>query len=139
MIQDAEQQGLQITAGIDPRMTRTGRFLRKYKLDELPQLFDVVIGKMSLVGPRPEVPQYVDYYPVETRTLIQTIRPGVTDNASIEFRFENAILGQSSNPHQTYIDEILPIKLHYYEDYVRNRSFWGDIWIILKTLRAVVR
>ena len=98
MVTDAEKRGLQITVGNDSRITRSGAFLRRYKLDELPQLIDVVIGKMSLVGPRPEVPKYVAYYPSDVRDIVLSVKPGITDLASIEFKDENTLLGKSANP-----------------------------------------
>lgn len=139
MVIDAEQLGAQITVGVDVRVTRIGRWLRKYKLDELPQLLDVWLGHMSLVGPRPEVPRYVACYPSDIRHLVLSVRPGITDRASIEFRDENEILGRSLDPHLTYINDVLPIKLSYYLDYVQNASFRGDIAIIFSTFRALVR
>ena len=128
-----------LTVGRDARITRAGHFLRKYKLDELPQLFNVVHGTMSLVGPRPEVPRYVACYPPRERALVLSVRPGVTDWASILFKDENAILGQAPDPEQAYIDTILPTKLEYYVRYVRERTFWVDLRIILRTLRAIAR
>jgi lipopolysaccharide/colanic/teichoic acid biosynthesis glycosyltransferase len=134
----AEMLGAQITVGADIRITRVGAFLRRYKLDELPQLIDVLFGDMSLVGPRPEVPRYVAHYPKRIRELVLSVRPGVTDRASIEFKDENEILGRAVDPHQAYLDEVLPVKLGYYADYVQNHSLIGDIWIIALTLRAIV-
>ncbi len=128
-----------LTVGRDPRITRAGHFLRKYKLDELPQLFNVVLGTMSLVGPRPEVPRYVACYPLHERDLVLSVKPGVTDWTSILFKDENAILGQALDPEQAYIDTILPTKLEYYVRYVRERTFWVDLRIIVGTLRAIVR
>lgn len=128
-----------LTVGRDPRITRAGHFLRKYKLDELPQLFNVIHGTMSLVGPRPEVPRYVACYPPRERELVLSVKPGVTDWASILFKDENAILGQALDPEQAYIDTILPAKLEYYVRYVRERTFWVDLRIILRTLRAIAR
>ncbi|MEB2348864.1 MAG: sugar transferase [Comamonadaceae bacterium] len=139
MVQDAERRGLQITAGADARVTRAGRWLRKYKLDELPQLIDVWRGDMSLVGPRPEVPRYVACYPQDVRAVVLSVRPGITDRASIEFKDENEILGRVQDPDEAYVHEVLPIKLRYYVDYVQTRTFWGDVFIILATLRALVR
>lgn len=139
MATDTTAGGLQLTVGADPRVTRTGRWLRKYKLDELPQLIDVVRGKMSLVGPRPEVPEYVKYYSREQKDIVLSVRPGITDNASIEYRDENNILAESDNPEQDYIEKILPIKLGYYLRYVADRSMTGDIAIILRTFGAVFR
>lgn len=127
-----------ITVGSDPRITRSGLFLRRYKLDELAQLIDVLRGKMSLVGPRPEVEKYVAFYPSELRDLILSVRPGITHLASIMFRNESDILGDSTNPEQTYIDTILPIKLNLYADYVRHYSVFGDLRIIFSTLKSLV-
>lgn len=139
MVTDAERQGLQITVGADRRVTRVGTVLRKYKLDELPQLIDVVAGDMSLVGPRPEVPRYVDCYPADVREIVLSVRPGITDWASIEFKDENEILGAAKDPQQAYITEVLPIKLRYYVKYVKERSFLGDLWVIVSTIKSLVR
>jgi len=139
MVVDAERRGMQITVGADPRVTRVGTFLRRYKLDELPQLIDVVLGRMSLVGPRPEVPRYVACYPRDVKDLVLSVRPGITDRASIEFKDENEILGRAADPHRAYVEEVLPIKLGYYVAYVKNRSLFGDIGIIFSTLLAIVR
>jgi lipopolysaccharide/colanic/teichoic acid biosynthesis glycosyltransferase len=139
MVIDAESRGLQITVGADARVTRVGQRLRKYKLDELPQLLDVWLGHMSLVGPRPEVPRYVAYYPADVREIVLSVRPGITDLASIEFKDENEILGQAFDPHVAYVEEVLPIKLRYYQDYVANWSFWSDVAIIFSTLKALIR
>lgn len=139
MVTDAERRGLQITVGADARVTRVGQWLRKYKLDELPQLLDVWLGQMSLVGPRPEVPRYVACYPADVRDVVLSVRPGITDRASIEFKDENEILGRADDPHLAYVNEVLPIKLRYYVDYVAQRSFWSDIGIIFATVRALVR
>jgi len=133
-----QQQGaLQITVGDDARITRSGAFLRKYKLDELPQLIDVVRGCMSIVGPRPEVPRYMAYYPEEARRRILSVKPGITDRASLEFRDENAMLAGAADPEQVYIERILPIKQAYYLQYVQQQSFWFDIKIILQTIYLV--
>lgn len=129
----------QLTVGADPRITRAGRLLRHYKLDELPQLFNVVQGSMSLVGPRPEVPRYVALYPPAVRATVLSVSPGMTDWAAIRYRDENAILGAAADPERAYIDTILPAKLAYYTRYVRERSLWGDLRIILCTLAALVR
>lgn len=138
MVVDAESRGMQITVGADPRVTRVGAYLRRYKLDELPQLIDVLFGDMSLVGPRPEVPRYVACYPQGMKELVLSVRPGITDRASIEFKDENEILGRAVDAHHAYVTEVLPIKLGYYAEYVRNRSLLKDIQIILLTLRAIV-
>ncbi|RDK12126.1 sugar transferase [Cupriavidus lacunae] len=139
MVTDAERKGLQITIGADKRVTRVGVVLRKYKLDELPQLIDVVVGDMSLVGPRPEVPRYVECYPADVRDIVLSVRPGITDWASIEFKDENEILGAAKDPQQAYITEVLPIKLGYYVKYVQGRTFFGDLWVIVSTIKSLVR
>jgi len=139
MVNDAESKGLQITVGTDPRITRAGLRLRKYKLDELPQLIDVWVGSMSLVGPRPEVPRYVAFYPSSVRDVVLSLRPGITDKASIEFKDENEILGKSPDPHRAYVEEVLPIKLNYYVDYAKNHSVFGDIKLIIRTLLVLFR
>lgn len=128
---------MQITVGNDARITRIGAVLRQYKLDELPQLIDVLMGRMSLVGPRPEVPKYVALYPEEVRWVVLSVRPGITDLASIEYRSESELLGQSSNPEKTYIEEVMPQKLRYCMQYVQQQSFLFDLKIIVKTLMAV--
>ena len=133
MIENAERHGKQITVGRDARITAVGDFLRKYKLDELPQLFNVLLGDMSLVGPRPEVPRYIEEYSEEDR------KPGITDNASIEFRAESEILGKAKNPEREYIDVVLPIKISYYKDYVRRHNVAMDFVIIMKTITAICR
>lgn len=127
-----------ITVGADPRITRSGRFLRKYKLDELAQLIDVLLGHMSLVGPRPEVPRFVEHYPEDVRRTVLSVRPGITDLASIRFRDEAEILSRSPEPERTYVEEILPIKLQYCVRYAREHSLAGDIRIILGTLGAIL-
>jgi lipopolysaccharide/colanic/teichoic acid biosynthesis glycosyltransferase len=138
MVTDAELRGLQITAGFDARVTHVGQGLRKYKLDELPQLLDVWLGYMSLVGPRPEVPRYVAYYPADVRDVVLSVRPGITDRASIEFKDENEILGRADDAHLAYVNEVLPIKLTYYIEYVNTRSIIGDIKLIFITIMALV-
>lgn len=139
MMVNAEAYGMQITVGTDSRVTKVGRFLRRYKLDELPQLIDVFYGEMSIVGPRPEVPRYVMHYPDNIRDIVLSVKPGITDRASIEFRNESELLEKSGNPQETYVNEIIPIKLGYYQEYVRNRTFFGDILIIADTLKAIFR
>ncbi|NHZ64566.1 sugar transferase [Massilia genomosp. 1] len=131
--------GAQLTVGADARITRVGTFLRHYKLDELPQLLNVVLGSMSLVGPRPEVPRYVACYPPEVRAIVLSVAPGITDWASICYKDENAILGRSADPERAYLDTILPTKLAYNVRYVRERSFWTDLRIIFSTLAALAR
>lgn len=139
MVVDAERQGLQITVGDDLRITSVGKWLRKYKIDELPQLLDVWSGNMSIVGPRPEVPNYVACYPEDIRNIVLSVRPGITDKASIEFRNENEIMSHSLDPNNTYISEILPVKLNYYVEYVNNQSLIGDIFLILRTFMVILR
>jgi lipopolysaccharide/colanic/teichoic acid biosynthesis glycosyltransferase len=131
--------GLQVSSDRDPRITRVGNVLRKSKVDELPQLVNVLRGQMSIVGPRPEVPRYVDCWPDELRPEILSVRPGITDPASIEFRDESEILAASADPEATYIEEILPRKAAMYVDYVRQRSLRRDLKLIGLTLLAVVK
>ncbi|MES2324787.1 MAG: sugar transferase [Pseudomonadota bacterium] len=128
-----------LTLGHDKRITKAGKFLRKYKLDEFPQLFNVIGGSMSLVGPRPEVPRYVACYPAEVRAVVLSVLPGITDWASIYYKEENSLLGRSANPEQAYLDNILPAKLKYNLRYVHERSFWNDVRIIFTTLAALVK
>ena len=139
MVVNAESLGEKVTVGKDPRITRSGGFLRKYKLDELPQLINVLNGEMSLVGPRPEVPEYVAHWPEEIRDLVLSVPPGITDFASIEFRDENDMLQGASDPVEKYIKEIIPIKLGYYARYVRERSILLDFRLILRTINAILR
>jgi lipopolysaccharide/colanic/teichoic acid biosynthesis glycosyltransferase len=132
------EAGRSITVGADPRITRVGGALRRYKLDELPQLIDVLRGDMSLVGPRPEVPEYVAHYPPPDREAILSVRPGITDRASLEFSNENELLATAEDPHSFYLAEILPVKLRYYREYVGSRSMLGDLRIILDTICKVL-
>lgn len=127
-------KGRQITVGErDPRITRSGYFIRRYKIDELPQLINVFLGDMSIVGPRPEVRKYVDLYSEEQRKVFQ-VRPGITDLASIKYRNENELLSQVDDPDTYYIDVIMPDKLAINLEYIRHQSFMGDIKIIFNTL-----
>ena len=137
MVSDAEQKGMQITVGQDNRVTRIGKVLRKYKIDELPQLINVILGDMSLVGPRPEVPRYVAKWPADVREEILSARPGITDFASIEFKDENALLAGAQDPEKVYVEQILPVKIDYYLKYVRERSLWLDVKLIFRTLQAI--
>jgi lipopolysaccharide/colanic/teichoic acid biosynthesis glycosyltransferase len=121
------------------KMTRVGQWLRKYKLDELPQLLDVWLGHMSLVGPRPEVPRYVACYPGKVRDVVLSVRPGITDRASIEYKDENLILGRAADPDKAYVEEILPIKLKYYVEYIETNSLLGDVKLIIRTFAALIR
>lgn len=138
-MQCREHAGAEITVGSDQRITEAGRALRRCKLDELPQLINVLLGSMSLVGPRPEVPRYVACYPTEIRTLVLSISPGITDWASIEYKDENALLANAVDPERTYIDAILPVKLLFYARYVHERTFLMDLRIIFRTLVAIVK
>ena len=139
MRHDPAGSGLQITVGADRRITRVGQFLRGSKLDELPQLIDVWQGTMSLVGPRPEVPRYVAHYPAALRDKVLSVRPGITDIASIEYRDESAVLARAADPERAYIDEVLPHKLALAASYVDQASVWLDIRLILRTIGAIVR
>jgi len=133
MVTDAESKGLQISSSDDARITRVGRGLRKTKIDELPQLFNVLFGKMSLVGPRPEVPRYVSMYTEEQRRVL-SVRPGITDFASIEYRHENDILAGAEDKEAVYVNEIMPAKLELNLKYVQKITFCKDIKLILKTV-----
>ena len=133
----ADKGSLVTIGGRDPRVTRAGDFLRRLKLDELPQLINVLIGDMSLVGPRPEVRKYVDLYTPEQLHVLD-VRPGMTDAASIKYRNESELLGQVEDPEDYYIHVVMPDKLAINLDYVRNHSFWGDIRLIFKTIWTVV-
>lgn len=121
----------------DPRVTRAGYYIRKYKLDELPQLWNVLIGDMSLVGPRPEVRRYVDLYTSEQRRVL-SVRPGITDYASIEYIDENRILAQSADPDKTYIEEIMPAKIALNMRYIEHRTYGEYIKIILLTISKII-
>ncbi len=131
-------EGAQITVGADPRITRVGGWLRKLKIDELPQLLDVIVGRMSLVGPRPEVPRYVAYYPPEYRTRVFAVRPGMTDYASIKFRNESEILQRSADPEKTYIEEIIVQKLRLNMEYLEDMGLMRDISIIFRTMLSIL-
>ena len=139
MIVDAESKGLKITVGKDPRITSSGHFLRRTKLDELAQLFNVLGGSMSLVGPRPEVQEYIDAYPEDIKKIVLSVKPGITDYASIEFKDENALLENSIDPSKTYIEEILPVKQQCYLKYIEDQSFFEDIKIIFKTIFVILK
>ncbi|HPJ76940.1 MAG TPA: sugar transferase, partial [Clostridia bacterium] len=123
--------------GNKSRITPLGSFLRKYKLDELPQLINVFVGNMSVVGPRPEVKKWTEVYADKWQKVL-SVKPGITDNASIQFRNEEEILANSEDPIETYKNEILPEKLDFYISYAETRTFWGDIKIILKTVKKVI-
>ncbi len=136
MVVDAEARGRAITVGADPRITRTGRFLRASKLDELPQLLNVVTGEMSLVGPRPEVPRYVDLYTDDQRSILG-LRPGITDLASIKYRNESELLARAADPDAAYVREILPDKIRINQAYAARAGIGADVLVILATLGLV--
>ncbi|NPA33916.1 MAG: sugar transferase [Chlorobi bacterium] len=131
-------KGLSITQKGDPRITPIGRFLRKYKLDELPQLWNVLKGDMSVVGPRPEVPEYVKYFPKEMEGVL-SVRPGLTDLASLVFINEEEVLARFPDPHEAYVSYVLPRKLKLNMIYIRNRNMCLDMWIIFKTLKRLLK
>ncbi|WP_374491697.1 sugar transferase [Brachymonas sp.] len=134
-----DHSGPQITVGADDRITRSGHIIRAYKLDELPQLLNVFLGDMSLVGPRPEVPRYVAFYPADVRAEVLSVRPGITDLASVQYRSESTLLAQSADPERTYVDTILPAKLALCRQYVRERSLGLDLKIIGMTLGILLK
>lgn len=134
---NAEKKGLLTVGGRDPRITGVGYYLRKYKIDELPQLFNVLIGNMSLVGPRPEVRKYVDLY-TSDQLLVLSVKPGITDLASLKFINENELLAASSDPERTYIEEIMPEKLALNKEYINTQGLGTDLKIILATLKKIV-
>ncbi len=138
MVMDADKKGLAITVGRDSRITRVGAVLRKTKLDELAQLLNVFLGQMSFVGPRPEVPKYVELYtPYQRQVLL--VRPGITDYASIAYRNENDLLAGAPNPETMYIEQIMPDKIELNMKYLREISPLADIRLILKTIVAVIK
>lgn len=134
---DSEQKGQLTVGGDDPRITKAGRFLRRFKLDELPQLLNVLAGSMSVVGPRPEVSKYTNMYTPEQKKVL-SVRPGLTDYASIEYIDENDLLGQSQDPEKTYIDEVMPAKLKLNLKYIEEQGFLTDLKIIFKTLGKII-
>ena len=138
MFVGADKGSLVTIGGRDPRVTRSGFYIREFKLDELPQLINVLVGDMSLVGPRPEVRHYVDYWTPEQMHVLD-VRPGITDPASIKFRNENELMEQAKDPEKYYIEVIMQEKIKLYLEYVENHSFWGDIGLILKTFWAIVK
>ncbi len=136
MYVDSDKKGLLTVGGRDSRVTRAGYFIRKYKIDELPQLINVLIGDMSFVGPRPEVRRYVDLYS-ERQLHVLDVRPGITDRASVKYRNENDLLAQASDPEEYYIKMIMPDKLAINLEYVAHHSLWSDIGIIFSTFAAI--
>jgi lipopolysaccharide/colanic/teichoic acid biosynthesis glycosyltransferase len=138
MVNDAEQRGGQITFGADPRITRLGRILRKTKLDELPQLWNVLRGEMSVVGPRPEVPRYVEMYR-EEYAYVLSVRPGLTDLASVKYRDEAEQLAGCADPAKEYAERILPDKIALARQYIDTATLAGDLGLVLKTFLRIVR
>ena len=134
----SDKGSLVTIGGRDPRVTRSGYFIRKFKIDELPQLINVFIGDMSLVGPRPEVRHYVDYWTPEQMRVLD-VCPGITDPASIRFRNENELLEQAEDPEKYYIEVIMQDKIKLYLEYVDNASFWYDIKLIFQTFWVIVK
>ena len=132
MVQDAPHKGGPITFGKDPRITRVGNFLRKTKIDELPQLINVLKGQMTFVGPRPEVGKYVELFRQDYEEILK-VRPGITDLASLKYRDEATILGRSKNPEEEYLNHVLPDKIDLAKEYIRRSSFFFDLSLILKT------
>ena len=138
MRKDADKKGLITVGGHDPRITKIGYFIRKYKLDELPQLFNVLKGDMSLVGPRPEVEKYTRLYTPEQRKVLSVV-PGITDWASIEYVDENVILGKAEDPNKAYIEQVMPDKIKYNMKYINNRSVGEYFKIIFTTFYRIIR
>lgn len=138
MTHDPADRGPQLTVGADARITRVGGWLRHSKWDELAQLIDVWRGDMSIVGPRPEVPRYVALYPAELREQILSVRPGITDDCSLDFRDEGTLLAQSADPERTYVDEILPIKLRLQARYVAQAGVRTDLRILARTFAVLL-
>jgi lipopolysaccharide/colanic/teichoic acid biosynthesis glycosyltransferase len=139
MVADAPERGPALTVGDDERITRVGRFLRRSKLDELPQLIDVLRGDMSLVGPRPEVPRYVAHYPPALRDKVLALRPGITDPVSLAFADESALLARAADPEREYVDVILPRKLDAAAAYAARATLATDLGVILRTLGLLAR
>ena len=138
MTVDAEQRGPQLTVGDVARVTRAGRVLRANRLDELPQFLDVLAGDMSLVGPRPDVPRYVDLWPADLRERVIAVRPGITDPASLKFRDEATLLAQAADPEREYMDVILPRKLALAADYADHASLWTDLAVIGRSVGVLL-
>ena len=137
MREGSDQGSLVTIGGHDSRITRSGYILRKFKLDELPQLINVFVGDMSLVGPRPEVRHYVDFWTPEQMHVLD-VRPGITDPASIKFRNENDLLDKADNPEEYYINVIMQEKIRLYLEYVENHNLWYDIKLIFQTIKVVL-
>lgn len=138
MVENAENLGSQVTTGEDPRITKCGRWLRKFRIDEIPQLFNILKGELSFVGVRPEVPKYVNKYTPEMfATLL--LPAGVTSMTSIMYKDESKLLEGAENPDKTYVEEILPEKMKYNLEYIKNFNFWYDIKVMVKTVFAVIK
>ena len=137
MVPNAEAQGLPLTVGRDPRVTRVGAWLRRLKVDELPQLFNVLVGEMTFVGPRPEVPRYVASYNAAERRVLELV-PGITDEASIRYIDEAALLATAADPERLYVEEIVPEKIRVNLAYAARATVWTDVGVILATLRQLV-
>ena len=133
----ADKGSLVTIGGRDPRITRSGYFIRKYKLDEFPQLINVLLGEMSVVGPRPEVRHYVNYWTPEQMHILD-VRPGITDPASIKFRNENELMEKAEDPEDYYINVIMQEKIKLYLEYIQNTSCWYDIKLIFKTFKVII-
>lgn len=138
MKSNSDFKGMLTIGEKDPRVTKLGYYLRKFKIDELPQLFNVLVGEMSIVGPRPEVKRYVDLYDIDQMKVL-SVRPGITDFASIEYRDESVLLAKSDDPEKFYIDNVMPTKLTINLEYMRRRSIFSDTKIIFKTFLAIFR
>lgn len=138
MLVGSDKGSLVTIGGHDPRITRVGYFIRKFKIDELPQLINVFIGDMSLVGPRPEVRHYVDYWTPEQMRIL-SVRPGITDPASIKFRNENELMEKAEDPESFYIEVIMQEKLKLYLEYIENHTFFTDIVLIFKTFSTIIK
>ena len=139
MVADAPARGAPLTVGADPRITRVGRLLRGARLDELPQLLDVLAGTMSLVGPRPEVPRYVAHYPAPLRERVLSVRPGITDPSSLAFIDEAELLASAADPEREYIEVILPRKLAAAAEYAQHASLWTDLQVLARTATVLLR
>lgn len=139
MVADAPSRGPGLTIGADPRITRVGRWLRRTKVDELPQLLDVLAGRMSLVGPRPELPRYVALYPPPLRELLLGVRPGITDPASLQYADEASLLAAASDPEREYCEVLLPAKLQVSADYLRRATLGSDLAVLARTAGVLLR
>ncbi|MBK1688144.1 sugar transferase [Rubrivivax gelatinosus] len=130
--------GLQITVGEDPRITRVGRWLRRTRIDELPQFIDVLQGTMSLVGPRPEVPRYVEFYPPELRERVLSVRPGITDPVSLAYADESELLARAADPEREYVEVLLPRKLQAAAAYAERATLWTDLGVLLRSVGVLL-